>query len=60
MASQSVYYEDAVRVRRDQYAQQDFATMLRACRDRLGHIMTDDERARVDRALEQQQELEEA
>ena len=60
MASQSVYYEDSVRIRRDQFLQQDFATMLRACRDRLGHIMTEDERARVDRGLQEMQEREEA
>ncbi len=60
MASQSVYYEDTVRTRRDQYLQQDYATMLKACRDRLGHIMTDEERARIDEALEQQKKLEEA
>jgi hypothetical protein len=60
MASQSVYYEDAARIRRDQYVQQDFATMLRACRDRLGHIMTEDERTNVDRALQEQAELEAA
>ena len=56
MASQSVYYEDTVRVRCDQYLQQDFATMLRACRDRLGHIMTDEERARVERGLDELEE----
>jgi hypothetical protein len=52
MASQSVVFEDPVRVRRDQYVKQDYAEMLRACRDRLGHGMTDDERARVHQAAE--------
>ncbi len=60
MASQSVYYEDAVRVRRSEYIKQDYATLLKACRDRLGHIMTDEERARIDLALEEQKKLEEA
>lgn len=56
MASQSVYYEDEVRIRRDQYMQQDYAQMLRACRDRLGHVITDEERARIDQALEEQKD----
>jgi len=52
MASQSVVFEDPVRVRRYQYAQQDYVEMLRGCRDRLGHGLTDDERARVHQAAE--------
>ena len=58
MASQSVYYEDGVPIRREEYLQQDYAHMLKACRDRLGHIITDEERARIDRALEEQERLE--
>lgn len=53
MASQSVFFEDAVRVRRYEYAEQDFATMLRACRDRLGHIATGEERAAIERGLDE-------
>lgn len=60
MASQSVYYEDSVPVRRDQYLLQDFATMLKACRDRLGHIMTEEERARVENGLDELKKNEEA
>jgi hypothetical protein len=52
MASQSVAFEDTVRVRRHEYAQQDYVEMLRGCRDRLGHGLTDDERARVHQLAE--------
>jgi hypothetical protein len=45
MASQSVLFEDAVRIRRYEYIEQDYADMMKACRDRLGHVMTDEERA---------------
>ncbi len=47
MASQSVFHEDPVQVHRYQYMEQDYIQMLLACRDRLGHAMTDEERARV-------------
>jgi len=47
MASQSVLFEDATRIRRDQYMLQGYGDMLRACRDRLGHAMTQEERGRV-------------
>lgn len=47
MASQSLFYEDAVPVTRQQYIQQDYAQMLLACRDRLGHAMTPEERAKA-------------
>ena len=47
MASQSVLQEDSVPTTRAQYLQQDFAQMLFAARDRLGHVMTPDERARI-------------
>lgn len=47
MASQSLFYEDAVPVPRQQYIQQDYAQMLLACRDRLGHAMTPEERAKA-------------
>ena len=48
MASQSVYHEDPVQIRRYEYIRQDFTEMLQACRDRLGHVMTEEERARLD------------
>lgn len=48
MAAQSLFYEDSPPTTREQYLRQDFATMLLACRDRLGHVMTDEERARLD------------
>lgn len=48
MAAQSLFYEDIPPVTRDQYLTQDFTTMLLACRDRLGHVMTDEERARLE------------
>lgn len=47
LASQSVYHEDPVPIRREQYMQRDFYELLLACRDRLGHAMTEEERARV-------------
>lgn len=50
MAGQSLFYEDSPAITREQYLAQDFATMLLACRDRLGHVMTEDERARLDSA----------
>lgn len=54
MAAQSLFYEDSPPITRAQYLQQDFATMLLACRDRLGHVMTEEERARVDSELSTQ------
>lgn len=47
MASQSVLYEDPIQIRRYQYIQQDFAQMLFALRDRLGHVLTEEERAQL-------------
>jgi len=47
MASQSVFYEDETPIRRHQYIQQEYAQMLLALRDRLGHAMTEEERARL-------------
>lgn len=47
MASQSLLQEDPVPVTRAQYLQQDYAQMLFAARDRLGHVMTPEERARL-------------
>ena len=47
MAAVSLLYEDAIHVPRSKYIQQSFAEMLLACRDRLGHSMTEEERARV-------------
>jgi len=49
MASQSVYYEDEPPVRRSQYAVTDYHEMLAIARDRLGHVMTDEERARLEK-----------
>ena len=45
MASQSVFFEDAVRIRRYEYVQQEYRDMMLACRDRLGHVMSEEERA---------------
>lgn len=48
MAGQSLFYEDSPPVPREAYLQLSFPDMLRACRDRLGHTMTAEERARLD------------
>ena len=48
MAAQSLFFEDTPPVTREQYLGQDFSAMLLTCRDRLGHVMTDQERARLD------------
>jgi hypothetical protein len=47
MAAVSVLYEDKNPIPRSQYMQQTFTELLLACRDRLGHAMTEDERARA-------------
>ena len=47
MAAVSVLYEDKDQIPRSQYQQQEFTDMLLACRDRLGHVMTEEERARI-------------
>ena len=48
LAAQSLFHEDAPPVTRTQYLCFDFPEMLRAARDRLGHVMTPEERARAD------------
>ena len=48
MASQSVYYEDKPQVHRYQYSAQEYHDMLAIARDRLGHVMTNEERARLE------------
>lgn len=48
MAGQSLFYEDPVPITREQYLDCTFNEMLLACRDRLGHVMTAEERARLD------------
>lgn len=47
MAAQSLMQEDPVPTTREQYLLQDYAQMLFAVRDRLGHVMTLEERARL-------------
>jgi hypothetical protein len=47
MAAVSVLYEDKDQIPRSQYQQQEFTDMLLACRDRLGHVMTEEEWARI-------------
>jgi hypothetical protein len=47
MAGQSLFYEDATAITREQYLHFDYHEMLLASRDRLGHVMTDEERARL-------------
>ena len=54
LAAQSIFYEDQPPVTREQYLCYDFPEMLKAARDRLGHVMTDDERGRLDAAQEGQ------
>jgi hypothetical protein len=52
MAAVSVLHEDAVPVPRSEYLQMSFADMLLACRDRLGHSMSEDERAAAQKKTE--------
>jgi len=52
MASQSIYLQDTIPVTREQYLKQDYHELLRICRDRLGHCMTDEERAELNRVVE--------
>ena len=44
MASQSVLFEDTVTISRREFIEQDYADMMQACRGRLGHVMTEEER----------------
>jgi hypothetical protein len=48
MAAQSLFYEDQPPVTREQYLALSFPEMLRASRDRIGHVMTAEERARLE------------
>lgn len=52
MASQSIYLQDPIPVTRAQYLNQDYPELLRICRDRLGHCMTDEERASLNQIVE--------
>jgi hypothetical protein len=52
MASQSIYLQDPVPVSREQYLKQGFHELLAVCRDRLGHCMTDEERASLQQIVE--------
>ena len=51
MAGQSILFEDPSPITREQYLCYEPLDMLVALRDRLGHVMTDEERAKLD-ALE--------
>jgi hypothetical protein len=48
LAAQSIFYEDKPPVSRQHYLGFDFPEMLRVMRDRLGHVMTNDERGRLE------------
>jgi hypothetical protein len=47
MAGQSIFFEDAPPVTREQYLRLEPHELLAALRDRLGHAMTDEERERA-------------
>jgi hypothetical protein len=47
MAGQSVFFEDPFPITREQYLHFEFSEMLLAARDRIGHVMTDEERDRL-------------
>ena len=47
MAGQSLFFEDDNPVSRESYLQLEFSEMLLGARDRIGHIMTDEERNRL-------------
>ena len=51
-ASQSIYLGDPVPVPREHYLKLDYPDLLRICRDRLGHQMTDEERGRLHQLAE--------
>ena len=53
LAAQSIFYEDKPPITREQYLCYEFPEMLKVVRDRLGHVMTDDERARLDTLVAQ-------
>jgi hypothetical protein len=48
LAAQSIFYEDNPPITREQYLCYEYPEMLKVVRDRLGHVMTTDERARLD------------
>ena len=47
MAAQSVLFEDKPPKNKAYYARRSFGTLLAIARDRLGHVMTDEEREAV-------------
>jgi hypothetical protein len=51
-ASQSIYFQDPTPITREHYLKQDYHELLAISRDRLGHCMTDDERAELNRVVE--------
>lgn len=53
LASQSLFFEDPITLTREHFLGLDFIDLLGACRDRLGHAMTDDERARLEKKDEE-------
>ena len=52
LAAQSILYEDPAPITRAQYLLYEPHELFRAVRDRLGHAMTDEERARVQQPAE--------
>ena len=48
MAAQSIFFEDPAPVARDEYIRRSPAALLFTLRERLGHVMTAEERARLD------------
>jgi len=51
-ASQSIYFQDPTPITREHYLKQDYHDLLAISRDRLGHCMTDEERAELNRVVE--------
>jgi hypothetical protein len=52
MAGQSLFFEDPSPILRETYLRYDYREMLLAARDRIGHVMTEEERARLHHADE--------
>lgn len=52
MAGQSLFFEDLSPIAREQYLHYEYPEMLLAARDRIGHVMTDEERARLTKTEE--------
>lgn len=48
MAAQSIFFEDPVPVPRDMYIRRSPSELLFTLRERLGHVMTAEERSRID------------